>query len=263
MRIVGGEWKGRSLMAPAGRGTRPTSDKVREAIFDVLGALPEVHAAGQAALAEQAAPSAQVALAGQPAGQLAGPFVGHCVLDLFAGSGALGLEALSRGATSCTFVEIERAALRSLRGNLRRLGVAVAGRPARGESETAGGRGEAGAESGSGAEHVGMRRALVLTGDARRALRADARRGARYTLVFADPPYERYAEVRPALSRLLAPLLAARAALVIETAAGTAVDLPWAVVREKRYGDTKVTFLVSCRTDAEQGATVDDDTPRD
>ena len=79
----------------------------------------------------------------------------------------------------------------------------------------------------------------------RRALQADARRGARYTLVFADPPYDAYAEVRPALVRLLGPVLAPGAVLVIETAAGTAVELPWTSVREKRYGDTQVTFLVA------------------
>src|SRR5674476_656001 len=75
VRVVGGEWRGRPLVAPAGRGTRPTSDKVREAMFDVLLALPEVRAGGAAA------PSA-------------GPLGGHVVLDLFAGSGALGIDCL-------------------------------------------------------------------------------------------------------------------------------------------------------------------------
>ena len=63
--------------------------------------------------------------------------------------------------------------------------------------------------------------------------------------MFADPPYERYAEVRPALARLLEPLLATGAVLVIETAAGAKVELPWTTVRVKRYGDTLVTFLVT------------------
>ena len=225
MRVVGGEWRGRPLVAPAGRGARPTSDKVREAMFDVLLALQEVRAGGDAAPA-------------------AGPLGGHVVLDLFAGSGALGIEALSRGAGACTFVEHERAALRALRANLERLGVTVGARDRREEGD-----------DGRAA------RARVLAADARGALRADARRGARYTLLFADPPYDRYAEVRPALARLLGPLLAPRAVLVIETAAGTAAGLPWTIVREKRYGDTRVTFLVAADAPDDEGAAVDDDRP--
>ena len=99
MRIVGGAWRGRPLTAPPGRGTRPTSDKVREAVFDVLGALPEVRAAVAAAEAAGVRPA-------DTAGELAGPLAGHVVLDVFAGSGALGIEALSRGAAGCTFVEV-------------------------------------------------------------------------------------------------------------------------------------------------------------
>jgi len=225
VRVVGGEWRGRPLVAPAGRGVRPTSDKVREAMFDVLLALQEVRAGGDAAPA-------------------AGPLGGHVVLDLFAGSGALGIEALSRGAGACTFVEHERAALRALRANLERLGVTVGARDRREEGD-----------DGRAA------RARVLAADARGALRADARRGARYTLLFADPPYDRYAEVRPALASLLGPLLAPRAVLVIETAAGTAAGLPWTIVREKRYGDTRVTFLVAADTSDDEGAHADDDRP--
>ena len=224
MRVIGGEWKGRPLVAPAGRGTRPTSDKVREAMFDVLLALPELRAQGAAAPA-------------------AGALGGHVVLDLFAGSGALGVEALSRGADACTFIENERFALRALRANLEGLGLALVGRD---------GRVRGGDDGRAG-------RARVLAADARRALQADARRGARYTLLFADPPYARYAEVRPALARLLGPLLAPRAVLVIETAAGTAAGLPWTTVREKRYGDTRVTFLVAAEVPDDEGVPADDD----
>lgn len=89
MRIVGGSLGGRVLRAPKNAATRPTSEKVREAMFNVLGPLPDdLH-----------------------------------VLDLFAGSGALGLEALSRGAASATFVERDRSALTSLRGNIAELDV--------------------------------------------------------------------------------------------------------------------------------------------
>ncbi|HEY5387129.1 MAG TPA: 16S rRNA (guanine(966)-N(2))-methyltransferase RsmD [Thermoleophilia bacterium] len=212
MRVVAGEWRGRPLVAPAGRGTRPTSDKVREAIFAVLAALPQVCTGGEVAPA-------------------AGPLAGHAVLDLFAGSGALGIEALSRGAASCAFVENDRMALRAVRANLERLGVTTGGPPPH---------------------------ARVLAADARRALQADARHGARYTLVFADPPYDRYAEVRSALVRLLGPVLAPHAVLVVETAAGTAAGLPWTMVREKRYGDTRVTFLVAEDAHEAEGATAED-----
>jgi 16S rRNA (guanine966-N2)-methyltransferase len=198
---------------------------VREAIFDVLLALPEVRDT------ETSAPTA-------------GPLGGHVALDLFAGSGALGIEALSRGAGACTFIENERAALRALRANLERVKVTVGGRDQR----------DGGDDDGRAP------RARVLAADVRRALQADARRGARYTLLFADPPYDRYAEVRPELARLLGPLLAPRAVLVIETAAGTVAGLPWTIVREKRYGDTRVTFLVAADTPDDLGAT-DDDRP--
>jgi 16S rRNA (guanine966-N2)-methyltransferase len=91
MRIVGGAWRGRTLVAPPGQGTRPTADRVRQALFDML-----MHAEwGGRALLEGAA-----------------------VLDVFAGTGALGLEALSRGAASACFIESDPAALRALRTNV-------------------------------------------------------------------------------------------------------------------------------------------------
>ncbi|HST74159.1 MAG TPA: 16S rRNA (guanine(966)-N(2))-methyltransferase RsmD [Acetobacteraceae bacterium] len=91
MRIVAGEWRGRTLAAPPGRDTRPTADRVRQALFDML-----LHApwGGRDAV------------------------VGVRVLDAFAGTGALGLEALSRGAAHATFVERDRAALAALRANI-------------------------------------------------------------------------------------------------------------------------------------------------
>jgi 16S rRNA (guanine966-N2)-methyltransferase len=214
MRVVGGAWRGRPLKAPAGRNTRPTSDKVREAVFDVLGALPEADP----------------------------PPAGHVALDVFAGSGALGIEALSRGAAMCTFVESAPPALRALRGNLERLGVPVVGAAAD----------DAARDSAAAGPH-----AVVLGADVRRALSADARRGARYTLVFADPPYDRYEQVRPALGRLLGRVLVPGAVLVVESAAGTAAGLPWTVVREKRYGDTRVTFLVAGAASAAKGEAAD------
>lgn len=87
MRIVAGKWRGRPLVAPAGQATRPTSDRTREALFSMLTSR-------------------------------LGSFEGLRVADLFAGSGALGLEALSRGAAHCTFVETDRAALEAIRRNI-------------------------------------------------------------------------------------------------------------------------------------------------
>ncbi|MGV9007880.1 MAG: 16S rRNA (guanine(966)-N(2))-methyltransferase RsmD [Brevundimonas sp.] len=89
MRIVAGALKGRTIVAPQGQGTRPTSDRARQAVFNMLE-----HAAW------------------------AGPLVGARVLDLFAGSGALGLEAISRGAAFCLFVETDDAARGAIRENV-------------------------------------------------------------------------------------------------------------------------------------------------
>ncbi|MFM8310522.1 MAG: 16S rRNA (guanine(966)-N(2))-methyltransferase RsmD [Ilumatobacteraceae bacterium] len=92
MRVVAGEFGGRRLVAPEGTATRPTTDRVREAVFNSL--------------------------------QSMGVLEGAVVADLFAGSGALGIEALSRGAAQCTFVERERPALAALRANIAALGIA-------------------------------------------------------------------------------------------------------------------------------------------
>jgi len=91
MRVVAGELRGRRIEAPPGTDTRPTTDKVREATFNALGSLDLVRDA--------------------------------LVVDLYAGSGALGIEALSRGAAHCTFVERDRTALRTLRANIEALGL--------------------------------------------------------------------------------------------------------------------------------------------
>src|SRR5215218_2705118 len=100
MRIVAGEWGGRRIQAPPGRGTRPTTDRVREAWMSTVAPhLP-----------------------------------GARVLDLFAGSGALGLEALSRGAASATFVEQDAKALASLRANLDALGAGEAAAVVKGDA---------------------------------------------------------------------------------------------------------------------------------
>lgn len=91
IRVVSGEFGGRKLVVPDGLSTRPTTDKVRQAVFNSLDS--------------------------------AGLIDGAAIADLFAGSGALGIEALSRGAESCVFVERDRAALRALRANIDALGL--------------------------------------------------------------------------------------------------------------------------------------------
>jgi 16S rRNA (guanine966-N2)-methyltransferase len=111
MRVVAGELRGRRIEAPPGNDTRPTTDKVREATFNALGSLDVVRDA--------------------------------LVVDLYAGSGALGIEALSRGAAHCTFVERDRKALHYLRDNIDTLGLDERARVVPGDALVMGGRVEA------------------------------------------------------------------------------------------------------------------------
>src|SRR3954462_7081455 len=171
MRIVAGQWRGRRLAAPAGRTTRPTSDRVREALFSILG-----------------------------------PLDGERVLDLFAGSGALGLEALSRGAGEATLVERDRAALEALRANVEALGAD----------------------------------ARVIAGDVAAFLDSAAAAGGHYDLVFLDPPYG--AGLGRELS--LEPVLAPGARVIVESARRSPLDLPMPLTDERRYGDTLIRFHV-------------------
>jgi 16S rRNA (guanine966-N2)-methyltransferase len=194
---VGGEWRGRRLAAPAGRATRPTSDKVREAIFDMVAAL------------------------------LHGSFDGLQVADLFAGSGALGIEALSRGAARCTFVEHDRAALSVLRANLDTL-------------------------------RVPRERVRVVAQAAAVALQADAREARRYTLLLADPPYAAWPEAQADLAEVVEQVLAPGGLAVVETARGEPVRLPLRVLRIKHYGATQVTVLLR---DENGGANEEDPCP--
>jgi 16S rRNA (guanine(966)-N(2))-methyltransferase RsmD len=172
VRIVAGRYGGRRITAPAGRATRPTSDRVREALFSILGARVD----------------------------------GARVLDLFAGSGALGLEALSRGAATATFVDSEPAAIRAIRANLAAL--------------------EAAAE--------------VHAQDALRFLDGAARATRQYDLVFLDPPYRLAERLGPRLSEALPAVLAPAAVVVAESdkRAPPALGLP--LHDERRYGDTLI-----------------------
>jgi 16S rRNA (guanine966-N2)-methyltransferase len=178
MRIVAGEFRSRRLVAPAGADTRPTSDRAREALFAMLGDV-----------------------------------AGDRALDLFAGSGALGLEALSRGAAFCTFVERDRAALAALRANVAELGVGD--------------------------------RSTVRAGDVRRALRADAAAGRQYDLLLIDPPYRMLRDVLPALDRLLGDLAPPGARLALEAAAADEpVVRGFQLDRRRRAGAASLSLFI-------------------
>lgn len=173
MRVVAGSARGRRISAPPGTDTRPTTDRVREAVFNALGSL--------------------------------GAVAGAVVTDLYAGSGALGIEALSRGAASVHFVESDRRAVAVIEENLAVLGLGD--------------------------------RAVVLRRPVEAAL-ADL--PAPLDLVLADPPYA--FDGWAALLAGIAPRLADDGLVVIES--GAAVDLPagWERVRERTYGGTVVLF---------------------
>jgi 16S rRNA (guanine966-N2)-methyltransferase len=175
VRIVAGSRKGHKLSAPAGLDTRPTSDRVRENVFNLVG-----------------------------------PVDGARVLDLFAGSGALGIEALSRGAASAVFVEHDPEALRTIARNLDRLRL------------------------------TGAR---VVRGDVLRTIAQEAARGAKYDLVLVDPPYGMLIEIQPRLVRHLPPLLAPDGLLVVESDVRTEPELPLPVRTSRKYGQTRVTLF--------------------
>jgi 16S rRNA (guanine966-N2)-methyltransferase len=183
MRIIGGRHRGRRLFVPPGDAVRPTSDRAREALFDILS-------------------HGRLAAAGIP-------FAGAPVLDAFAGTGALGLEALSRGAAEGVFIERDRAALAALRRNVEALD-------------------EAG-------------RARIMPGDAVHPPRADRR----CAVAFLDPPY-RSGLAAPALAALdAAGWLAEAAIAVAELAAREELPPPagFVVVDERVYGAARFVLL--------------------
>jgi 16S rRNA (guanine966-N2)-methyltransferase len=177
LRIIAGQWGGRRIRTPAGSEVRPTPERVREALFSILG---------------ERVP-------------------GACVLDAFSGSGALGLEALSRGADRAVFVECAPAALEVLRGNVRSLGA----------SDRAGVVGRI---------PVALRRRDL---------------GGTFDLILADPPYARD-PVPGLLGALVEECLLVRDGwLVVERDARRpqpTVPAPWSLFRSARYGDTRLDF---------------------
>ena len=177
MRIIAGTHKGRRFAAPKGDHTRPTGDRVREALFNLVG-----------------------------------PVDGASVLDLYAGSGALGLEALSRGARRCVFVESDGAACRVIRANL---------------------------------ETLGLMGALVLQRDAVAVLQAERTAGRRHDLVLLDPPYERWAALERRLGELLPAIVTDDGLVVVETDAQVEPVLPLDPVTTRRYGSARLTLFSS------------------
>jgi 16S rRNA (guanine966-N2)-methyltransferase len=171
VRIIAGVYRGTRIFAPAGNETRPTSDRAREAAFNLIG-----------------------------------PVDGASVLDLFAGSGALGLEALSRGAARATFVENDRDACRTIDRNVEKLRVTGA---------------------------------TVLQRDVFRVLATGT---ATYDLILADPPYDFDGDVR--LAPFLAHALARNGVLVYETARRREPALAGLHVRTSRtYGSARLTLF--------------------
>ena len=172
MRVVAGTHGGRRLTAPRGDATRPTSDRVREALFSVLGESVR----------------------------------GARVLDLFAGSGALGIEALSRGAAEATFVDSAPAAIRAIRANLAALGID----------------------------------AEVIRADAFAASRTARAAARQYDLIFLDPPYRLAGRLAPGLTEAVGGMLAPGGLVVSESDRREPLALEIPLRDERRYGDTLI-----------------------
>lgn len=176
MRVISGSYKGKKIKSLSHNDTRPTTDKVRENIFNILG-------------------------------QVDGE-----VLDLFAGTGALGIEALSRGAASCIFIDGAKDAVKIIKENTRDV-----------EEETE-----------------------VYRNDYRRALKALAKRGRSFDLIFLDPPYDKniIPRILPEISRT--GLLKAGGRIVVETRKDERFDHPdFDNIREVVYGTVKVNILIN------------------
>ena len=171
MRVIAGSHRGARLVAPRGRDVRPTSDRVREAVFSILGSLE-----------------------------------GLKVLDLFAGSGAIGIEALSRGAAEATFVDDAPAAIEAIKANLERLQLS----------------------------------ATVRRGDALMFVERARARAPQYDLVFVDPPYRHAGVLGGLLSSSLPPVLAPSARVLTESDRRAPLTLDFPLLDERRYGDTLI-----------------------
>ena len=174
MRVVAGKFGGRRLQTPSSSVTRPTSDRVRESLFSMLA---DVN--------------------------------GASVLDLFAGTGALTIEALSRGAENAVLVERDRGAAKIIRANLSAFELT---------------------------EPV----ARLICGDATAALEGAARRSERYDLVFLDPPYRDHAMLGSDPAKLIKAILAPSARIVTESDRREPLELELPIIQKRLYGDTLI-----------------------
>src|SRR5512134_506101 len=175
MRIIAGTHRGARIAAPKGLQTRPTGDRVREAAFNLIG-----------------------------------PVDGASVLDLFAGSGAYGLEALSRGAASAVFAEADQAAVVAIRQNVQKLRLTGA---------------------------------TILHRDALSVLAQEAAAGRRYDLVLVDPPYRMYSSLEDRLALYLPSVLAQDGLAVVETHAKEEPELPLRKRTSRKYGSARLTLF--------------------
>ena len=175
MRIIAGSRKGSRIHAPKGLEVRPTGDRVREAVFNLIG-----------------------------------PVDGAAVLDLFAGTGALGLEALSRGAASAVFVDSDRSAAETIVRNL---------------------------------DKLGLEGARVYREDAARRLATEAAAGRRYDLVLIDPPYRMLSRFLPMLATHLPSVLSRDGLVVIESESREEPELPLPLRTSRTYGSTRVSLF--------------------
>jgi 16S rRNA (guanine966-N2)-methyltransferase len=182
LRIVAGSRRSRYIQVPQGE-VRPTSEMVREALFNALG-----------------------------------PIAGLSVLDLFAGSGALGLEALSRGAADCVFVEADLSVAVVVKQNIETLDFVQATR--------------------------------VVVADYQKALETLMKSGKVFDLLFVDPPYRMLSDVEVPLTRAIPALLAERGVVVIESDKSSEVLLGLTPVFARTYGDTKITMVTRTRSHA-------------
>jgi len=183
MRIVAGEKRGHKLFPPKGKAIRPTSDRVRQSLFDILG-----------------------------------PIHDKTILDLFAGSGALGLEALSRGATHAWFVDQSNEATELVTRNIEKLNV---------EPQT-----------------------TLWRCDALSALSRAKREGVRFSMAFLDPPYESDILEKAMQSPLWESILETDAKVIVETKSETTIDFSsnkWKLDDNRRYGGTRISIYTLIR----------------
>ena len=180
MRVISGVLKGRRLKAPSGMTTRPTADRIKESVFNIL----------------------------------TGSIQDRRVLDLFAGSGALGIEALSRGAASAVFVDQAKTAISAVRSNIRNLGLEA--------------------------------RTRVIHWDIRKNLNCLIPERAAFDLIFMDPPYETNAVAHTLALLVSCGALASGARVIIEHSTREPIAQPMAMLvlrDQRRFGKTLVSFM--------------------